>query len=149
MSKFTEAFSLGQAKATEAQSARNEIGNVLDQAKEEIFRASGEKIVIGVAKFSPLLSKPMVVNVRTIGVDKKASLSSTIEEYWIIAMHLEHPEIVKLSKWSQEDGGFPCSMLVDRIQLRCMNREALEEALVRLFASTNCAEQFRILMNLS
>lgn len=69
------------------------------------------------------------------------------KEPWIAARNPKaaDAEWVKLAKWERPQEGFPC-LLVDKREVRCHDRESLEEAIAELLSNAWIGEQLRELL---
>ncbi|MBX9432519.1 hypothetical protein KY487_25170, partial [Ralstonia pseudosolanacearum] len=143
MTDFAAAFNRGQEAAALAAEARREIDEIFNTASRQLLDVTGGKLELGRFDFK----KSPKAAFATPGVMRSlesffGQVSHEIEP-WIAARNpmAADQDWVKLAKWDQPQGGFPCVLSYDKRDVRCHNQEALAEAIAELLASPWAGER--------
>jgi hypothetical protein len=139
MPDFGSSFQQGLAAARAAIASRAEVKAVIDEFSNQLSSSSA-----GCAKFSIVTSKEPVG--RKNGLLDSMAVAAFFTEYRyyeaLAVLHLTSREFspIEVARWRQSDAGYPCYVTIGTSELGCSDKEALEEALSRLAATTKFGE---------
>jgi hypothetical protein len=149
MTDFAGAFHEGQAAASRAQIAREEIRTVFAALSRQLLAATDGRLNVAIGTPANTLAKWMDL---AAGVSKALKPPGAAEDpqvRWICGCN---PRAVDASMravalWHQPSEGYPCIITVQNTELRCHDRESLEEALLSMLRMAWVAEQLTELVN--
>lgn len=148
MSKFATAFSVGQAAAASAQNARKEIAMVIDQLRKDVLEQSDGNIEMTVGESVSDLTVLNLVDITKLGYGERSSILNLLKQQWLIARNPQATDIqwIRLAKMDFGTAGYPVSLIYDKVNTRCHDRDALEVALEDFLKSAWCGERVRPLL---
>lgn len=143
MTDFAAAFKQGQVAAQLAIKAKTEIDEAFSAFSRGLSDATNGKLTAFRAEYSSL---PGLIN------SAIASMAETSrpqpKESWICVRNLlaENTKDKKLARWERPHEGFPCTIIYDKQQVRCHDRDGLESALADFLSNAWVGEQLRELL---
>ena len=139
MANYIEALNQGFAAAKEAEIARKEIREVLDNLKSEIVKASDGKLLVEVRK----VEEPEEDVSKTVISRYYGALQPKKYYKAVIATNPKATKQIdkQLAIWKQSKEGYPCSLIWGKKEHQCEDRSALEECLAELLRDPLVGEQ--------
>ena len=149
MSRFATAFSAGQAAADSAQNARKEIAAVIDQLRTDVLEQSDGKIQMAVGESISEVNPLNLVDITKLGYQESNSIFTFVKLHWLIARNplAADTQWIRLAKMDFGTAGYPVSLIYDKVNTRCHDRDALEVALEDFLKSAWCGERVRPLLH--
>ncbi len=149
MSRFATAFSAGQAAADSAQNARKEIAAVIDQLGTDVLEQSDGKIQMAVGESMSEVTPLTLTAITKLGYQEPNSILIFAKLHWLIARNplAADDRWIRLAKIDFGTAGYPVSLIYDKVNTRCHDRDALEVALENFLESAWCGERVRPLLH--
>ncbi len=140
MVDFKEYFQKGLSAAEKAEVNKNEIDSVFDELNRQLDEATKGKIEISRVKF---FASSTLADI--------ASLKPR-ETYLAIAAknkNVKDCDYKELARWKIDRNGYPCMIIIDRDEMYCEDKVALEANMQRLLSDPTVGDTLYKLMNIS
>ena len=143
---FLGAFEEGIEASRRAEAARTEIEQIIDSLSRQLNEATSGRLKIDVIESQDILASFAKWNSVFAGHGLQNSKPQKSE--WIGAKNLqaENDSYVKLAKWDRPHAGYPCTLTFNGRDLRCHDRDSLEESLAELLRDSLVGEALRQLL---
>ncbi|MDR9425715.1 MAG: hypothetical protein RI567_10590 [Marinobacter sp.] len=140
MADFKKYFTKGLSAAEKAESNKNEIDSIFEELNSQLDEATDGKIEISRVKF-------YVSN----ALADIASLMKPRETYLAIAAKnkkVKGCDYKQLARWKIDRNGYPCVIIIDRDEMYCEDKVALESNLQQLLSDPTVGDTLYKLMSM-
>jgi hypothetical protein len=151
MMDFGAAFNQGQRAADQAITNKAEIDEVLDRVSRDISNATDGRLKVFIAEITSPGAAFAALALSAQGVFSGSPTRRSFKEHWICASNPKaenQNERKLLAKWAVPYEGYPCTVTFNNHEVRCHDREGLEQALAEMLADAWVGERLRELLNL-
>lgn len=138
MVNFIDSFNKGISAAEKAIANKDEIDSVIDQLSKQLQQATGGKVKISIAE------KQMPFNAFTGGISELINRKT----YWAIVASnpLATYQPKELAQWKFTESGYPCSIVLQDVEIYCEDKAGLENALEKMLATPETGKKLKIVL---